>query len=94
MMFPRLVGLSLLVTLTGCGVVEPDPNGHIVARCSIAPDGDASAGSMCPVGFFALCRLNTDAGNGEVFARCCPDSLSDQACALRAGLVSDASTAQ
>jgi len=68
----------------GCAVTAPDGNGHIVTHC-IVTDGGATAVGMCATGQVALCLAGTDAGNGQVLARCCDSTLSDQECARRGG---------
>ena len=81
-----MIRLCLLSSFLGCAVPAPSENGTIVARCIIQPDGAATAVDQCPVGQDLRCLPGTDAGNGQVLARCCPTRLSDEVCTVRAGL--------
>lgn len=79
----------LCLLIGGCAVTEPSENGTIVGRCIIQPDGAATAVDQCPSGHTMRCLPGTDGGNGRVLARCCPTEISDEVCAMRAGLTSN-----
>ena len=79
----------LLFLVVGCAVTEPSTTGTIVGRCRIETDGSTISINQCPVNFYALCIAGSDAGNNQSFARCCPNSISNDECARRAGLTSD-----
>lgn len=89
-----MICLGLLGLATGCAAVEPLGGGRIHTRCSRTTDGGLVVTHPCGDNQYALCQVNTDAGNGQVFARCCNNNETDEACARSAGISGDAGTTQ
>ncbi len=85
-----VVCLGLVGPVT-CSVVEPVGGGRVLTRCNRTADGGLVVTHPCGDNQYALCRTDTDAGNGQAFAVCCNNSETDEQCARSAGLsVADA----